>query len=323
MTITIPHIDLAAWYQGADSERRELAEQVDNTLREVGFFNLDGHGVPGKLRADLRSAAAQFFALPPEIKQRYAVSMGGRGWLPSGAVTAGYSEGTATPPDLKETYSVGADNPTGDPRTDQVWFKPNVYPDEVRDLESLLTDYLTRMRRLATDLLRLCALALRQDVDFFTRHADHPTYTMNLNWYPALARLAPPQPGQFRIGPHTDFGTVTVLDRQDGVGGLQVHTRDGEWVKLPYDPDSFVVNIGDLLARWSGDRWRSSRHRVLPPDPSAPDEELLSLIFFYVANPGATVESLPPPIGVRRHEPIRAEDYLMQQIRKVDRSHHD
>ncbi len=89
-----------------------------------------------------------------------------------------------------------------------------------------------------------------------------------------MSSVGEPEPGQFRIGPHTDFGTVTVLDRQPGAGGLQVYTDEGGWEDAPYDPpDAVTVNIGDLLEYWSGKRWPSGRHRVLPPQADAPPKK--------------------------------------------------
>ena len=95
---------------------------------------------------------------------------------------------------------------------------------------------------------------------------------MNINHYPPVSVVGEPEPGQFRIGPHTDFGTVTILDREPVAGGLQVYSDADGWTDAPYDPDALTVNIGDLLEHWSGRRWPSGRHRVLPPRrPGAPD----------------------------------------------------
>jgi len=95
-----------------------------------------------------------------------------------------------------------------------------------------------------------------------------PTYGANLNWYPPADPARPnPRPGQYRIGTHTDFGTVTVLDREPGLGGACRFTPRRNGVKRAYDPAALTVNIGDLLARWTGDRWRSTATRVLPPAP--------------------------------------------------------
>ena len=226
MASSVPVIDLTPWFSGAAADRAAVAAEVDAALRSVGFFLITGHGVPDDLRTRVRAGARAFFALPPGVKQRYAVTVGGRGWLPPGVEANGYAEGTQTPPDLKESFAVGADQPTGDPAVDGYWFQPNVYPAEVPALEPAVTAYLARMRALADELLVLCAAALGTERDFFVRHTGHATHTMNINWYPPMAVAGRPEPGQFRIGPHTDFGTVTILDREPGRGGLQVWTTE-------------------------------------------------------------------------------------------------
>jgi isopenicillin N synthase-like dioxygenase len=313
--MTVPLVDLGPWFDG--DGRTEVAAQVDDALRESGFLLVTGHGVPADLRQAVRGHARRFFALPSERKARYTVPVGGRGWLPPGAEANGYAEGTETPPDLKESYSVGADTPTGDLEIDGFWFQPNVWPEEVPELRAAALDYMTRMRTLSDELLRICAVALGLEPEHFTTHTGAPTYTFNINWYPPLTHVGPPSEGQFRIGPHTDFGTVTVLDREPGAGGLQVYTKDGSWVDAPYEETALTVNIGDLMARWTGDRWRSCRHRVLAPPESAPDEELLSLIWFYETNPHARISSLAPPIGQREYPPVVAHEYLLEKLSAI------
>jgi isopenicillin N synthase-like dioxygenase len=171
------------------------------------------------------------------------------------------------------------------------------------------------MRALADELLVLCADALGVDADFFTRHTGHATHTMNINWYPPVSVAGAPEPGQFRIGPHTDFGTVTILDREPGRGGLQVWTEGGGWEDAPYHPDAFTINTGDLLARWTGDRWKSNRHRVLPPQAEAPEEDLVSLVYFYEADHDAVVEALRPPIGKPNdYPPVVSAAFLRERL---------
>jgi isopenicillin N synthase-like dioxygenase len=318
MSSTVPVIDLAPWFSGDASARDAVAAEVDAALQSVGFFLITGHGVAEELRARVRAEARAFFALPREIKQRYAVTVGGRGWLPPGAEANGYAEGTQTPPDLKESFAVGADLPTGDPDVDGFWFQPNVYPAEVLALEPIVEAYLARMRDLANELLVLCAAALGQERDFFTRHTGHATHTMNINWYPPMTVAGEPAPGQFRIGPHTDFGTVTILDREPGRGGLQVWTEQDGWQDAPYEPDAVTVNAGDLLARWSGCRWKSNRHRVLPPQAEAPDEDLVSLVYFYEADHDAVIESLQPPIGrPNTYAPVVSAEFIKKRLDKI------
>ncbi|TDV53667.1 isopenicillin N synthase family dioxygenase [Actinophytocola oryzae] len=316
--MTVPLVDLTPWFDGSDAGRAAVASRVDDALRESGFLLVTGHGVPEGLPEAVRTHARRFFGLAGERKARYAVPVGGRGWLPPGAETNAHSEGTETPPDLKESYSVGADQPTGDPEIDGFWFQPNVWPDDdVPELRAAAIEYMTRMRALSDELLRVCAVALGLAVEHFTDHTGAPTYTFNINWYPPRTHVGTPGENQFRIGPHTDFGTVTLLDREPGAGGLQVFTKDGEWVDAPYEPSALTVNIGDLMARWTGDRWRSCRHRVLPPPASAPDEELMSLVWFYETDPHARISSLAPPIGRRDHPPVTAHEYLLEKIRSI------
>jgi len=171
------------------------------------------------------------------------------------------------------------------------------------------------MRALADELLLVCAAALGVEDDFFTRHTGHATHTMNVNWYPPMTATGAPEDNQFRIGPHTDFGTVTILDREPGQGGLQVWSPADGWADAPYHPDAFTINTGDLLARWSGDRWKSNRHRVLPPQADAPDEDLVSLVYFYEADHDTVVHALQPPVGrPNEYPPVIAREFLRERL---------
>ena len=311
----VPVIDLGPWFTGSDADRAEVAAAVDDALTSVGFMLVTGHGVPQEVASELRERSREFFALSAAQKQAYAVSIAGRGWLPPGVEANGYSEGTETPPDAKETFAVGADAKTGDAAADDYWFPANVWPQEVPGLEPVVTDYLARMRTLGDELLRICAAALGQPTDFFTRHTERSTFTLNLNWYPPLAHVGEVAEGQFRIGPHTDFGTVTILDREPGAGGLQVWTEDDGWQDAPWDPEALTINTGDLLALWSGGRWKSNRHRVLPPQQAHPDEDLVSLVYFYEADHDTRVQPLAPPVG-RRDDlaPVVSGDFIKQRL---------
>ncbi|MFD6230865.1 isopenicillin N synthase family dioxygenase [Streptomyces sp. NPDC060232] len=313
----VPVIDLGPWRSGGPQERPRTAARVDEALRTAGFLLVTGHGIDPVLPARIRDAARSFFRLPAALKEPYAVTVGGRGWLGPGAEANSHAEGTDSPPDLKESWSFAADEPTGRPAVDAEWFRPNTWPEEVPELRPLVTEYLARMRALSDELLELLATALGLDEDRFTRHTGHPTWGFNLNWYPGTQTVGTPLPGQFRIGAHTDFGTVTVLDRQLGSGGLQIHTDADGWIDAPYDPAALTVNIGDLMARWTGDRWRAGRHRVLPPPADTPAEELISLVYFYECDAHTRVESLPAPIGRVVHDPVDSHTYLRDKLRAI------
>ncbi|WP_310437190.1 2-oxoglutarate and iron-dependent oxygenase domain-containing protein [Streptomyces sp. 3330] len=313
----MPTVDLGPWLAGDAGARAAIARTVDDALRTAGFLLITGHGVDPGLRDRIREAAREFFVLPADVKQVYGAKVGGRGWLGPGAEANGYAEGTETPPDLKESLTFATHEPFGDPVVDAEWYAPNVWPAEVPELRGLCEEYLHRMAVLEKQLLSLLGEALGLAPDFFSRHMDHPTYGFNINWYPGREVVGEPQPGQFRIGPHTDFGTVTILDRQAGKGGLQVWTDEGGWEDAPFDPDAFTINIGDLMARWTGDRWRSGRHRVLPPPADAPAEELMSLVYFGECTPGTLVESVPAPVGRVAYETVDSHVYLREKLDSI------
>ena len=310
----IATVDLSRWKEGGPGAAAVAAE-VDEGLQRAGFILVTGHGVDPGLAPAVRAASRQFFDQPDDVKQRYAVPVAGHGWIAPGAEANGYAEGTETPPDLKESYSLGAETATGDPDVDRIWFAPNVWPAEVPSLQQLVAEYTAAMRRLSDDLLALFSHALGLPVNPWAALADRPTWTMNINHYPPVSVVGEPEPGQFRIGPHTDFGTVTVLDREPGAGGLQVYSDAEGWADAPYDPDALTVNIGDLLEYWSGRRWPSGRHRVLPPQPQAPEEDLVSLIYFYEANHDALVTPLEPPVGrVSGLQPVTSSGFIKERL---------
>jgi isopenicillin N synthase-like dioxygenase len=310
----IATVDISHWHEGGATAGR-VAAAVDEGLQRAGFILVTGHGVDPALARDVRAAARQFFSLPDDVKQHYSVPVAGHGWIGPGAEANAYAEGTESPPDLKESYSLGAETATGDPEVDRIWFAPNVWPAEVPSLEPLVNAYTAAMRQLSDDLLALFAYALGLPENPFVTLASRPTWTMNINHYPPVSVVGEPEPGQFRIGPHTDFGTVTILDREPGAGGLQVYSDADGWSDAPYDPDALTVNIGDLLEYWSGRRWPSGRHRVLPPQPHAPEEDLVSLIYFYEANHDAVVTPLAPPIGkVSGLEPVTSSAFIKERL---------
>ena len=310
-TPDIPLLDVDQWRTGSATARQRLAHRLDQALQDSGFLLVEGHGIDPGLTADIRVAAAQFFRLPEQDKAAYRTHVGGRGWIPAGGEANAFYGQTpdATRADLKESLTFGRSFATGDPTVDDVWFTPNVWPTAASPgLEALCEDYTAQVRALYVDLQQLCATALGLPEHWFTDRSASAPHTFNINRYPPREQTGVPLDGQFRVGPHTDWGVLTVLDRQPGYGGLQVQTRDGQWADAPFEAGAFTINVGDLLARWTGDRWRSTRHRVLPPPAEAPSEELISLIVFLEADPDAVISPLRDGSD---YEPVTAGEYLL------------
>ncbi len=281
---------------------------MDLALRRSGFLLIEKHGVPVTLRERIRAEAGKFFALPGERKRAYATAVGGRGWIPLGGEANAFYGEVADPAraDLKESITNGRDFLTGDPATDAQWFTPNVWPAECPALATLAEEFTEQVRGLYYDLLRMGAVALGLGEEAFLAHVRRGPQTFNINRYPPLSATGQAAAGQYRVAPHTDWGILTILDRQPGYGGLQVQSLDGTWADAPYVPDAFTVNVADLLSRWTGERWRSTRHRVLPPPEKAPDEELISLIVFLEAEMDTVIS---PVAGNRELAPVVAGDW--------------
>ena len=281
---------------------------MDRALRQSGFLLIERHGVAAGLRQRIREEAGKFFALPPDRKQAYATPVGGRGWIPQGGEANAFYGEVADPSraDLKESLTNGRDFLTGDEAVDAQWFAPNVWPAECPGLAALAGEFTEQARALYYDLLRMGAVALGLDQEFFVAHVRRGPQTFNINRYPPRSATGPAKHGQFRVAPHTDWGILTILDRQPGYGGLQVQALDGTWADAPYVPDALTVNVADLLSRWTGERWRSTRHRVLPPPEEAPNEELISLIVFLEAEMDTEIS---PVAGNRELAPVIAGDW--------------
>jgi isopenicillin N synthase-like dioxygenase len=309
MTAGVPIVHLDRWIDGSD--RAGVATAVDTALREVGFFMLSGHGVPRATVDDTRRAFHDFFHLP--VAQKASVRMprlGEAGWAPMGMEANGYSFGHETPPDMKESYRLGAHALPG-----RVALRgENVWPPQPPAFRELVERYLAEVDRVHMELLRVCAAALGlADEGFFADRSRRNDNTLNVNWYPPIDVVGVPAPDQYRIGPHTDFGTLTVLHRQPGSADLQVQLPSGEWVDAPVLDDAFTVNCGDVLAMWSGGRWRSAIHRVLPPADDA--RALLSLVYFCDPDPDTIIRPLDG-----EGSPVRAGDYLRAKIEAITMS---
>ncbi|WP_394620205.1 isopenicillin N synthase family dioxygenase [Lentzea sp. JNUCC 0626] len=302
MQTDVPVVDLAEWQSASADRRGAVAAELDAALRATGMFLLDGHGVERAVIDRFRAAARRFFALPKEIKAQYAIEAAyDSGWLemhPGGGVGVPQAEGTTdAPPDLHESFYIGPGRDADSSGLDRYYYPANRWPSEMPELRAAADDYTAHMLRVAHGINEILAATLGLPVDFFTSRATEATWTQNASWYPSLNAVGQVAAGQLRNGPHTDLGTFTVLSRQLGVGGLQAWNEADGWFAPPFSPDSLIVNLGDLMERWTDGRWRALTHRVLGPSPTAPDEELLSLVFFYESDPETLIEPLAAPVG--------------------------
>lgn len=305
----LPIIDIAALYGDDHQAWQQVAARIDAACRDWGFFYITGHGIaPARIEA-LLAAAKAFFALPEAEKLKIDITRTAhhRGY---GAIATEQLDPTQ-PSDLKETFDMGfhmaADHPevlAGKPLRG-----PNRHPD-LPGWAALMEQHYADMQALAQTLLRAIALALGIERDFFDARFAEPISVFRMIHYPPrhTARSAD-QPG---AGAHTDYGCVTLL-YQDDAGGLQVRNVNGEWIDAPPIPGSFVVNIGDMMARWSNDRYTSTPHRVISPL----GVHRYSMPFFAEPHPDTEISCLPncssadnPP----KYPPVTSAEYLLSRF---------
>lgn len=294
----IPLIDIAALSEPDPAARRAVAAQVGAACRGIGFFAITGHGVPRARMDDAFAASREFFAQPPSAKQALAHARlsHNRGYVGLGVEALDERQGA----DQKEAFNLIW---TDEGRTRP----PNAWPD-LPGWRARVQAYFDATFAAGRRLHRAFALDLGLNEDFFDTRIDRPQATLRLLRYPDAVPGAAEAPG---AGTHTDYGNVTLL-ATDGVGGLQVRTRDGRWLDAPSLPGAFVCNIGDCLMRWTNDVYVSTPHRVLRPQ-----RERYSIAFFLDPNPDALVSAIPscvPSGQAPRHAPITAQDYLQSRF---------
>ncbi len=295
--MAVPVVDLAAGSPAAQ------AAALDAALREHGFFAVVNHGVEAGVVQRAFDAGHRFFALDEAVKRRWHID----GWpLKRGFDPVGWQALDPTqPPDIKESFYLGVEA-----------IGPNQWPDEalVPGFRAAMDAYSAACDALARRLMALYERALALPAGHFDAFMRHPTCTTRLLHYPPQPAVV--APGQIGCGAHTDWGALTLL-AQDDAGGLQVQRRDGSWLDVAPVPGAFVVNIGDLMARWTHDRWRSTMHRVVN---RAAGRERFSIAYFFDLDAEAVITPLlscVPAGEVPRYGPITAGEHLVEMYRRT------
>ncbi|MGW5324367.1 isopenicillin N synthase family dioxygenase [Rhodococcus pyridinivorans] len=297
MNRTIPVIDLAPFIDGSDRER--VVREIDDACRGLGFLVIKGHGVPKDLIASTLAAAESFFARDQEEKAKYAVGPShGYQQFANMSLSQSYSD-KEFPPDLREALTLRRRDAEG---PGHVWTSP-VEQDE--NVKAVLGSYYRELNRVADTLLEIFELALGTEPRYLRDRSDNHDSNLSLYHYPPMAQ--PPLPGQVRGGEHTDFGSITIVLGAPSIHGLEIRSGD-EWEPAPIVPDTFVVNIGDLMAQWTNDLWNSTIHRVANPVDGDWDKARYSIVFFHQPDYDAVIESLDkanpakyPPVTSGEH----------------------
>jgi isopenicillin N synthase-like dioxygenase len=281
---SLPVIDIAPLLTGS-AGRTEVAQALDAACRDLGFFYVRGHGLAPEHLAALESTSRAFFALPSEEKLAIRMELGGRAWrgyFPLGG------ELTSGAPDQKEGIYFGTELHADEPRVRAgvPLHGANLFPARPAVLRSLVLDQLAMMTTLGHALLRGLALGLGLEPERFGSLMQEPTVLFRIFNYPAQRDAR-----GWGVGEHTDYGLLTLL-LQDDCGGLEVKTPHG-WIEAPPIPGTLVCNLGDMLERMTGGRYRSTPHRVR----NVSGRDRLSFPFFFDPGWDARVQPLFPPRG--------------------------
>ncbi|TAJ49194.1 MAG: isopenicillin N synthase family oxygenase [Herbiconiux sp.] len=322
MAFEVPAVDITAYVQGGTvDDKAAVARAIDAACTEVGFIQILGHGIPREILQGLAEAMDEFFSLDLATKKGYRTPPEiNRGYSPPKSESLSLSLGVESASrmnDFFEAFNIGAtqaDYPGAD--VDPVNYAENLWPDAAPGFEPRVTAYFTEARRVAETMTDIFADALGLPGDFFDGYTDHSLDVLRMNNYalpPGTVDLDGDLTG---MGEHTDYGIVTVL-WADQVRGLQVLAADGSWNDVSPADDALLINLGDVTARWTNERWMSTLHRVKPPIIDGTIERRRSAAYFHDGNVDALIETLPSCVSAEHpnlYDPVTVGEHIAAKL---------
>ncbi|QCQ17101.1 isopenicillin N synthase family dioxygenase [Microbacterium sp. RG1] len=323
MTFHVPLVDITAYVSdGSPEAKAEVARSIDDACRTVGFIQITGHGIPDAVTAGLTDAMDRFFALDLEQKKTYRTPPQiNRGYSPPKSESLSLSLGVESANrmnDFFEAFNVGAAQAAypASPGLPQPEYADNLWPD-VDGFEAQVQAYFAEAARVARTMTRIFADALGLEPEFFDRRTGHSLDVMRMNNYALPPGTDVTLDGDLvGMGEHTDYGIVTIL-WADQVKGLQVLGADGSWNDVAPADDALLINLGDVTARWTNERWMSTLHRVKPPVIDGTIERRRSAAFFHDGDVDALIETLTSCIDAEHpdlYEPITVGDHIRAKL---------
>jgi isopenicillin N synthase-like dioxygenase len=304
----IPILDLAAYLRGEPGERRRIAGELRHIFERVGFYFITNHGVPQTLVERMFEEVKRFHAQPLEAKLRVKINQHNVGYMPMRGATTRHSQiSQNNKPNVNEAFFAKRDLPVDHP--DVVAGKPfrcaNQWPENLAGFRETVVAYQSALESLGKALLPAYALALDLPEDAFDEGFREPTYTLRMTHYPQQEAEVE---GEYGLAPHTDTSFMTLL-AQNRIPGLAIRLPSGRWIDAPAIDGAFLVNGGDLLRRWTNDRFLATPHRVV----NRSGQERYAIPFFfdcatdYVMTPLDTCVS---PQNPARYDPITYVEYI-------------
>jgi isopenicillin N synthase-like dioxygenase len=302
--MSLPVLDLSRWREEKERDRRSLASELRSAAASPGFFHLVNHGVPETLIETVRGEAKRFFSQPLEKKLaiHFEKARRQRGYIPLRAESSDPAGGGDVKEALDFTYPVPPEGVS-----EAVAYRmhgPNLWPD-LPGFRQPIERYFDSMISLGRTLFQIIATSLELERDYFADKTDRPIAQLRLLRYP-------PRGAQLGIGAHCDYECFTILSG-GATAGLEIQLPSGEWLPVDPLPGTFVVNFGEMLARWTNDVFRATPHRVR----NRSGKERYSIPFFFGTNYETWIERLPTCGGPERYAPIQAGDYLARRLNEV------
>ncbi|EAR11464.1 isopenicillin N synthase family dioxygenase [Reinekea blandensis] len=303
---TIPVLDISKF----DREPDAFVEEMGQAYKAWGFAGITGHGIAMDTIRNALKASEQFFSLPDEVKKQYFQDNGGqRGYTPFGTEVAKDAEFV----DLKEFWHVGREV-EGTPPYEQLL--PNIWPSETPEFKPAMLTLYSELDKLANRMLEAFALFLGEQRDYFKDKVDFGNSILRPLHYPPITD---PDLPNVRAGAHEDINLITLLVGSEQEG-LEVLSKQGDWVGISMIEGTIICNVGDMLQRLTNHVLPSTTHRVVNPKGEAARSSRYSIPFFMHANPDTSLDALPQCVTAdnpKRDEPITANDYLMQRLREI------
>ena len=306
--MSLPIVDISSIRESGGSISVEVATAIRQAYMEYGFFYITGHGIPNAIIGAAAASAMRFFRLPLEKKRKVSANVIHRGWHALGDAQMYGAER----PDYKEFYQVGLELGANDSdvQAGQPLRGPNNWPDFMPELRRDMYAYFEAVGNCGQDLLRGVAVSLDINPDFFVDKYEKPLQRTQAVYYPPQPNSLGPD--QFGVAPHTDFGNITLL-WQDDNGGLELQNLAGDWLAAAPLSGTILVNSGDLLGRWTNNRYRSTMHRVV----NRSGRERLSIATFY--DPTFTAMIDPEDFNLMEGEaskypPVSAGEHILGRI---------
>ncbi|KAJ5705832.1 hypothetical protein N7536_001521 [Penicillium majusculum] len=328
--LMIPLIDFGPFFTGTPSDKHGVALSITKAFKTSGFLYLKAHGIPPSIVSGVFASSARFFARPQSEKDSlgWTTPQSNRGYVAIGREklttvdeTTGVETLRASAPDIKETMELGREGVEGLPNR---W--PDHLDDEGKHFKETMQSFFEMGKTLHKHIMQAIALGMNLPEHFFDDSVNAGDNNLRLLHYPPVNKeIFNNNPNQVRAGEHSDYGSITLLF-QDRHGGLQVRSPKGTFVDATPIADTIVVNAGDLLARWSNDTIKSTRHRVIqPPVPEGSEDDAsdyparYSIAYFCNPNSDKLIEALPGTFGdemqtEKKYSAITSGDYLVQRL---------